>query len=67
MDLKVIFFFAAINLIFLFFFKKISSFIDIFDYPDSVRKFHKKKVALIGGYLILINLLLIFIINFFYK
>ena len=67
MDPKITFLFIFINTFLLFFFKKLSSFINIFDYPDSIRKFHKKKIALIGGYIILINLLLIFSINFFFR
>jgi len=67
MDTKIIFLFIFINIFLLFFFKKLSSFINIFDYPDSIRKFHKKKTALIGGYIILINLLLIFTINYLFK
>jgi len=67
MDPKITFLFIFINIFLLFFFKKLSSFINIFDYPDSIRKFHKKKIALIGGYIILINLLLIFSINYFFK
>ena len=67
MDLKIILFFIFINSFFLFFFREIAAFINIFDYPDSIRKFHQKKIPLIGGYIILINLLLIFFTNIFFK
>lgn len=67
MDPKIIFLIIVINILLLFFFKELSSLINIFDYPDSIRKFHKKKIPLIGGYIILINLLLIVSINYIFK
>jgi len=55
-----------LNLFFLLLFKPISEFLQIFDYPDKKRKFHKKKIANIGGILIFFNLiffLLYFLFN----
>ena len=53
------------NLLFIFFFKKICAFINLFDYPDFRRKLHKKKVFLGGGVLIKLNLLTLVILLFF--
>jgi UDP-GlcNAc:undecaprenyl-phosphate GlcNAc-1-phosphate transferase len=50
------------NFSFVFFFERISKFINIFDYPDKKRKIHLKKTACIGGLLIFFNLLIFFAI-----
>jgi len=54
------------NLIFIFYFKNISQYINLFDIPNQLRKFHKKKIANIGGILIFLNLLF-FIIYFIFS
>ena len=56
--INFIFISVIINLTFCLFFEKISLRINIFDIPDESRKIHKKKVAAIGGFLYLINLIL---------
>jgi UDP-GlcNAc:undecaprenyl-phosphate/decaprenyl-phosphate GlcNAc-1-phosphate transferase len=48
---------VIINFTFCLFFDKISTLINIFDNPDDTRKFHKKNVAAIGGFLYFINLI----------
>jgi UDP-GlcNAc:undecaprenyl-phosphate GlcNAc-1-phosphate transferase len=48
------------NLLFIFYFNNISKFINLFDKPDNIRKFHKGKIANIGGCLIFCNLLIFF-------
>jgi len=59
-----------LNIFLIFFFKRFSNFINLFDHPDEKRKIHKKPVAAIGGLFIFINLIfyLIFVIlqNFFF-
>ena len=50
------------NIIFFFKFNKIASIINLFDIPDNKRKLHKDKVALLGGLLLFLSLL-IFSIN----
>ena len=50
------FFLIFCNLIFLFFFQKISSYINIFDLPDDKRKIHTNKTSLLGGLIFLINI-----------
>ena len=53
-----------INIFFILNYKKISSIINLYDYPDKKRKIHSKKIPLIGGIIIYINffLLLIFVV-----
>jgi len=63
---------VLVNLFFIFYFKNISQYINLFDKPDNVRKFHKKKIANLGGFLIFFNLLIFFIYyllnkNYFYS
>jgi UDP-GlcNAc:undecaprenyl-phosphate GlcNAc-1-phosphate transferase len=52
-----------LNFLFILNFKRISSLINLFDTPDGKRKLHSQPVASIGGFLILINLLLFFILR----
>jgi len=53
------------NLSFIIFYKNVSNFINLFDYPDFKRKLHKKKVFLGGGVLFKLNLLTLIILLFF--
>jgi UDP-GlcNAc:undecaprenyl-phosphate GlcNAc-1-phosphate transferase len=52
-------FFYIFQLIFNFFlilyFNKITEYINLFDRPDKIRKFHKKKIANIGGFILFSN------------
>ncbi len=57
-------FFCVFNLIIYFFNKNISNFINVFDLPN-IRKIHKKKTPLIGGYIIFLNLTLFTLLIFF--
>jgi UDP-GlcNAc:undecaprenyl-phosphate GlcNAc-1-phosphate transferase len=50
------FFIIFCNLVFLFFFQKISSYINIFDLPDDKRKIHTNKTSLLGGLIFLTNI-----------
>ena len=49
-------FLLLINSLFLYFFEKISSYINITDKPDNIRKFEKNNTPLLGGVLIFINI-----------
>tara|TARA_B100000989_G_scaffold297306_1_gene282724 strand:- start:1083 stop:2045 length:963 start_codon:yes stop_codon:yes gene_type:complete len=46
-----------IDLFFILYFKNISRFINIFDFPDNKRKIHTTEVASIGGVLIFLNII----------
>lgn len=50
------FFLIFCNLVLLFFFQKISKYINIFDLPDEKRKIHINKTPLLGGLIFLINI-----------
>ena len=51
------FFIFFYNLVFLFFFREISKYINIYDLPDDKRKIHTNKTPLLGGLIFLINIL----------
>lgn len=53
-----------INLIFLIFHEKIFKFLNLYDYPNSIKK-HETKISCTGGLLFLVNFLIIFL--FFLK
>ena len=53
------FIFIILNLIIFLNIKKISKFVNIFDVPDQKLKTHKKKTPLIGGTIILLNILIL--------
>ena len=50
-----------LNVCLIFFFNKFSKLVNLFDKPDNSRKLHKKPIASIGGFLILLNLFVYFI------
>ena len=56
----ILFFF---NFLFFLFEKKISYFINVYDYPDNNRKLHKNKVSLVGGFFFYFNFLAISFFN----
>ena len=58
-DLTIII--VILNLPILLFYKKIAQFINIYDFPGD-RKIHKNKVPLLGGYILIINLILFFML-----
>tara|TARA_B100000767_G_scaffold273534_1_gene303969 strand:+ start:47812 stop:48831 length:1020 start_codon:yes stop_codon:yes gene_type:complete len=57
-------YFLILNSLIYFWNKKISNFINVFDIPN-IRKIHKKKTPLIGGYIIFLNLSLFTLLIFF--
>ena len=66
MEISLIFFNLLItNLFFIFFLKKISNLLNLFDYPND-RKKHKKPTPLLGGVLLILsifNLVLVSLVN----
>jgi len=62
MNLHLSFIFLFIfNLLFLFFYKKITNIYNVFDIPDRKRKIHKKKIPLLGGLIIFLNIILFYL------
>ena len=55
--IKLIIFLIIINLSFFTFYNYIESFLNIFDIPDKIRKFHLKKISVLGGFFIYFNIL----------
>ena len=53
----------VLNLLIVFYFKKISKILNIYDYPDGELKIHKTKTPIVGGLILIIN----FSIVFFYQ
>lgn len=56
---------VLLNLIFLIFFKRISKFFNINDIGDGIRKFQQKPISLFGGTLILVNIIISLVFDFF--
>ena len=52
------------NFFIIFYFKRISKFINIFDIPNENRKIHKTKVANIGGFIFFFNINIIIIFHY---
>lgn len=59
--------FVILNLFIIIFINKLIGLFKIYDFPNETRKFHKKKTSLFGGTIILINILLFFIIDFYFN
>ena len=55
------------NLLIFIYLKKFSKFINIFDKPDKYLKKHKSNVPLLGGIIILINLMVFFFLLLFFE
>lgn len=58
---------VIINLILLFYFKQISYFINLYDYPDKSRKIHKNKISCIGGIYLLLNISYLFVFDYLFN
>ncbi len=59
---EIILIFTILNFTILIFFSKLIAFINIYDIPN-IRKIHKKKTPLIGGFIVLLNFILFYITN----
>jgi len=66
MYLNILIISVLINILFFLFFKKITKFVNIKDVGDGKRKFQKKPVFLIGGTILITNLVIIYIFNYFF-
>ena len=67
--LNSILFFSVIifiNFFISYFYKPIVNIYNLYDVPDFERKLHKKKIPLLGGLFLSINLLLIMLLSFIY-
>jgi UDP-N-acetylmuramyl pentapeptide phosphotransferase/UDP-N-acetylglucosamine-1-phosphate transferase len=67
MPAQVIFILIFFNILIFFYFKRISKLLNFYDFPDKVRKFHKCPVPILGGGIIFLSLVIIFISGFFFN
>ena len=65
--MQVFFLILILNLAMFRYHQRIAKIINVYDYPCSKRKIHKTKTPLIGGALLLINLIFINILYFFFN
>ena len=49
---------VLLNVFILFYFSKISNYLNFFDFPDNDRKIHKNPISLLGGFIVYFNLIL---------
>lgn len=63
----MLFLILLLNLTTLRYYQKIAKIINVYDYPISKRKIHKNKTPLIGGFLLLANIIFINILYFFFN
>ena len=54
-----------INLLFIIFYKYVGKIVNIYDSPDSIRKFHKEAIPLVGGFILISNIFILIILNIF--
>jgi UDP-N-acetylmuramyl pentapeptide phosphotransferase/UDP-N-acetylglucosamine-1-phosphate transferase len=67
MSAQIILTLIIFNIIIFFYFNKIKKKIKIYDYPDKIRKFHKKSTSTLGGAIIFSSLTIIFIYEYFFN
>lgn len=63
--IETFFILSIINILIFFNFTKISKIINLYDMPNKNLKIHKSKTSLIGGSIIMLNIILLFFIDFF--
>ena len=59
-------FLILLNLLIFFYFEKLSRIINIYDIPDNKLKLHKKKTAITGGLIIVVNFIFLFVYQIFF-
>ena len=59
-------FLILLNLLIFFYFEKLSRIINIYDIPDNKLKLHKRKTAITGGLILVINFFFLFIYQIFF-
>ena len=59
-------FLLIMNLFIIFYIDGLSKLINIYDTPDNKLKLHKKKTPILGGFILVINFSIIFILQFYF-
>lgn len=57
---------VLLNFLIIYFYQPISRLFNLFDYPDNKRKIYKKPIPLIGGLMLVTNLIVILLLNIFF-
>jgi len=65
MSAQIVLILIFLNITFFFYFDEIVKKLKVYDYPDKVRKFHKKPVPMLGGAIVFFSFTIIFIYGFF--
>ena len=63
----LIFCIIIINLSFYFFNYKLADLLNLYDHPDKIRKFHKKKIPLTGGVIVFFNIIFFYFFSKFHN
>jgi len=58
---------VLLNFFIIYFYQPISKLFNLFDYPDYKRKIHDKPIPLLGGLMLIINLFIILLFNYFFS
>lgn len=58
---------VVLNFLIIYFYQPISRLFNLFDHPDYKRKIHKKPIPLLGGLMLVINLVVILLLNIFFS
>ena len=61
---NIFIFLIIFNFIVLYFFKFLIKKVNIYDFPDNVKKIHKKPIPLMGGVIFLLNIVLFFLLEY---
>ena len=67
MMLTLIIIICLLNLFLVINIKNISRFINLYDFPDNKLKTHKKKISLIGGTIVMLNIFFLLFIDFAFQ
>ena len=67
MILSLIIIICLLNLFLVINIKNISKFINLYDFPDNKLKTHKKKISLIGGTIVMLNIFFLLFIDFAFQ
>jgi UDP-N-acetylmuramyl pentapeptide phosphotransferase/UDP-N-acetylglucosamine-1-phosphate transferase len=65
MSAQIVLILIFLNITFFFYFDEIVKKLKLYDYPDKVRKFHKKPVPMLGGGIFFLSFTIIFLVKIF--